>query len=356
MSNPNLRRTVARLTALAVAAGASAASAGTITLCADKEGDVRLPPSGQSCFRSETVLTFAACSDSDCTNLAGPQGPMGPAGPQGPQGSIGPSGLPGVAGPVGPIGPTGPIGPMGPAGAQGVPGLVGPQGPKGDAGPQGIAGAIGPVGPQGLAGAIGPVGPQGPAGTAGPQGEVGAAGPQGPIGPAGVAGPVGPVGPMGPSGPMGPLGPMGPPGPAGVADGAGGNVVANADSVFARHFIPANSLLPSTVASLDLTPGNWVIVGKAMATALAETTTAEATCAIVSGLGSGGTNLDYQAVAMTMGVHHTLAVAAPLTVVGSSDGHLELQCQSTDTVDGVIENAQIWAVQVGTLNATTQYP
>jgi len=334
MSNTNLRRTVARLTALAVAAGASAASAGTITLCADKEGDVRLPPSGQSCFRSETVLTFAACSDPGCTNLAGPQGPMGPAGPQGPQGDVGPSGLPGVAGPVGPIGPigpTGPNGPMGPAGAQGVPGLVGPQGPKGDAGPQGIAGLIGPIGPQG------------PAGAAGPQGEVGASGPQGPIGPTGVVGPVGPVGPMGP------------PGPAGDTGGAGGNVVANAESVFARHFILANAPLPSTVATLDLTPGNWVIVGKAMATALSETTTAEATCAIVSGLGTGGTNLDYQAVAMTMGVHHTLAVAAPLTVVGSSEGHLELQCQSTDTVDGVIENAQIWAVQVGTLNATAQY-
>jgi len=339
MANTNLRRALAPLTALAVAAAATAASAGTITLCADREGDVRLPPSGQSCGRSDTVLTFAACSDPDCTNLGGPPGPMGPAGPeglQGPAGVTGPVGPQGDVGPQGPQGDVGPIGPIGPAGRDGA------QGPKGDNGPQGVPGSVGPQGPQGLAGVAGPVGPQGP------------------TGPAGVAGPVGPQGPQGDVGPSGPpgvaglVGPMGPPGPAG-SDGAG-NVVANADSVFRRHFILANSPLPSTVASLDLTPGNWVIVGKAMATALSQTTTSEATCALVSGLGGGGTNLDYHAVAMTMGVHNTVTVAAPVSVVGSSDGHLELQCQSMDTVDGMIENVQLWAVQVGTLDSTVQYP
>jgi hypothetical protein len=148
---------------------------------------------------------------------------------------------------------------------------------------------------------------------------------------------------------------MGPPGPAGT--GGSGSVVANADSVFTRHFIPANSALPSTVASLDLTPGNWVIVGKANASALAATNSAEATCALVSGIGGGGTKLDYHAVAMNMNVHSTVTVAAPITVIGSSDGHIELQCQNTDTTaDGIIENAQVWAVQVGTLNSQAQYP
>ena len=307
MTNTNLLRALAPLTALAVAAGATAASAGTITLCASRDGgDVRLPPSGQSCGRYETVLTFAACSDPDCTNLGGPPGPMGPAGPQGlqgPAGVTGPVGPQGDVGPQGPQGDVGPIGPIGPAGRDGA------QGPKGDNGPQGVPGSVGPQGPQGDVG---------------------------PSGPPGVAGLVGPMGPAG-------------------SDGAG-NVVANADSVFRRHFILANSPLPSTVASLDLTPGNWVIVGKAMATALSQTTTSEATCALVSGLGGGGTNLDYHAVAMTMGVHNTVTVAAPVSVVGSSDGHLELQCQSMDAVDGIIENVQLWAVQVGTLNSTVQYP
>jgi len=327
MANTNLRRALTRFVALAAVAAASAVSAGTITLCADKEGDVRLPASGQSCGRDETPLTFAACSDSSCTNVTGPAGPMGPAGPQGPQGDIGPSGPAGVDGAVGPMGPIGPVGP------------VGAQGPKGDTGAQGIAGPVGPQGPAGVAGPVGPQGPEGIAGPIGPQGPQGDAGPQGVVGHTGAVGPVGPMGPQGPAG----------------ADGAG-NVVANADTVFARHFIPAGSPLPSTVAALDLTPGNWVIVGKAMATALSETTTSEATCALVSGLGSGGANLDYHAVAMTMGVHNTVAVAAPITVVGSSDGHIELQCQSMDTVDGMIENAQVWAVQVGTLNSTIKYP
>src|SRR5437868_2371533 len=224
MANTNLCRALARLTALAVVAGASAASAGTINLCADREGDVHLPPSGQSCGSSQTTLTFAACSDPNCTNLAGPPGPIGPAGPQGPQG------------------------------------------------------------------------------------------------------------------------------PAG--DGSGGNSVAYADSVFRTRFILANAPLPSTIATLDLPPGNWVIVGKAMASALSETTTSEAHCALVSGRGGATTNLDYQSVAMTLDVHHTVTVASPLTVSGTADGHLELQCQSVDTIDGIIENAQLWAVQVGTLNST----
>jgi len=150
------------------------------------------------------------------------------------------------------------------------------------------------------------------------------------------------------------MGPAGPQGPAGIATPGtvGGNVVAYADSVFKSHFIMASAPLPSTVATLDLTPGNWVIVGKAMASALSETTTSEANCALVSGLGGTGANLDYHAVAMTMGVHNTVTVAAPITVTNTSEGHVELQCQSIDTVDGLIENAQMWAVQVGTLNST----
>ncbi|MFL5409946.1 MAG: hypothetical protein ACJ79D_01125 [Myxococcales bacterium] len=278
-----------------------------------------LPSSQSSCGRGETLLTLALCSDPNCTNVAGPAGPPGPMGPAGPQGV-------GIQGPAGEAGPVGPMGPLGP---------VGPQGLKGDVGPQGPSGVAGPVGPQGPAGVAGPVGPQGP------QGDVGPSGPQG------VAGVVGSMGPMGPVGPQGPQGPAGD-----VTAAPGGNSVAYADTVFKSHFILANAPLPSTVATLDLTPGNWVIVGKAMASALSETTTSEANCALVSGISGAATNLDYHAVAMTVGVHNTVTVAAPLTVSGSSDGHLELQCQSIDTTDGLIENAQLWAVQVGTLNST----
>jgi len=214
------------------------------------------------------------------------------------------------------------MGPMGPAGAQGA---------KGDTGPQGIAGVAGPVGPMGATGPMGPQGPQGDAGLVGPQG------------------------PMGPAGPMGPVGPTGPAGTGGTATGAS-DVVAYADSVFTRHFLPAGSPLPSTVATLDLTPGSWVIVGKGMVSALEDNPGSEASCTLVSGIGGTAPSLDFHSVAMHIGVHNTLTVAAPFTVVGSSDGHLELQCQTLDTTDGMVENAQIWAVQVGTLNTTVAYP
>jgi hypothetical protein len=93
-------------------------------------------------------------------------------------------------------------------------------------------------------------------------------------------------------------------------------------------------------------------VGKAMATALDVANGSEATCALVSGT----KNLDYHAVAMNLNVHNTITVAAPFTVMDVLDGHLELQCQTMDNTPGMIENAQIWAVQVGTLNATASYP
>jgi len=126
-----------------------------------------------------------------------------------------------------------------------------------------------------------------------------------------------------------------------------------------RDWLAENDLvyfMVDTVATLDLNPGNWVIVGKGMVSAFAESPTAEASCTLVSGIGGSGPSLDHHSVAMHLGVHNTLTVAAPFTVEGSSDGHLELQCQTLDTTDGMVENAQIWAVQVGTLNTTVARP
>src|SRR5947199_852806 len=129
MANMNLRRTLARLTALLVVAGAGAASAGIVNLCANKDdGEVRLlSSSSQSCRAGETLLTLALCSDPDCTNLGGPAGPPGPVGPQGPSGPMGPAGPQGDLGATGPAGVAGPVGPVGPMGTEG------PQGLKGDA-------------------------------------------------------------------------------------------------------------------------------------------------------------------------------------------------------------------------------
>src|SRR5256885_919443 len=270
MRTSNLQRVLARLTAIAVTVGASAASASTMSVCVDRgNGEMRAVISNRFCHRDETFLTLAACTDSNCSDF---RGPAGPAGPQG------------AAGPVGAVGPKGDIGPVGPQGADGVAGPVGPMGPMG---PAGLQGAKGDTGPQGVAGVAGPTGPQGPAGA------------------------VGPIGPQGPPGLPGDVGPQG------VAGATGG-----------RGLVPA----------------------------LAEAPTAEASCTLVSGIGGTGPSLDYHSVAMHLNVHNTLTMAAPFTVVGSSDGHLELQCQTLDTTDGMVENAQIWAVQVGTLNTTVSHP
>jgi hypothetical protein len=231
---------------------------------------------------------------------------------------------------------------------------MGLTGPKGDTGAQGAAGVAGPVGPKGDIGATGTQGVAGVAGPVGPKGDTGATGSQGL---AGVAGPMGPQGPQGPQGVLGPMGAQGPQGPAGVSGGAGGgSVVAFSESVFKAKFINAGAPLATTVATLDLTPGSWVIVGKAMASAISETTSSsEANCALVSGIGSGA-NLDYHSVAMAFAVHNTITMAAPIKVTDFSNGHIELQCQSYDTTDGMIENAQMWAVQVSELTSAVQFP
>src|SRR5438128_11677755 len=109
MRTSNLRRTLARLTAIAAAAGASAASAGTLNVCVESgSGDMRVARSSRACHRDETFLTLAACTDTNCNDFRGPAGAQGPAG---------------AAGPVGPVGPQGDVGP---AGAQGVVGVAGP--------------------------------------------------------------------------------------------------------------------------------------------------------------------------------------------------------------------------------------
>ncbi|MFL5373424.1 MAG: hypothetical protein ACJ78T_05505, partial [Myxococcales bacterium] len=121
----NLRRELARLTALSVVAGSGAVSANTLNVCVKREGEMRVVRSSRWCHHDETFLTLAACTSGDCSDFrgpagaAGPQGAAGPIGPQGLQGDVGPQGPAGVAGPVGPIGPIGPLGPIGPVGPKG---------------------------------------------------------------------------------------------------------------------------------------------------------------------------------------------------------------------------------------------
>ena len=62
-------------------------------------GALRVVPSGTTCGKNETAISW---------NQTGPQGPVGPAGPQGAKGSQGATGAQGPQGPQGPQGATGP--------------------------------------------------------------------------------------------------------------------------------------------------------------------------------------------------------------------------------------------------------
>src|SRR4051812_16576912 len=134
----NLRRELARLTALSVVAGAGAVSANTLNVCVKREAEWRVVRGSVWSPHDETFLTLAACSSGDCSDFrgpagaAGPQGAAGPIGPQGLQGDVGPQGPAGVAGPGGPLRPLWPLRPPWPGGAEGG---AGAQGPPGGAGP-----------------------------------------------------------------------------------------------------------------------------------------------------------------------------------------------------------------------------
>lgn len=110
-----------------------ALSSGTVVLCVNRHGHVRVVPANYSCRSGETKVSGRS---------------MGIQGPQGPQGVAGPAGVQGPTGATGSSGLTGPAGPQGATGATGATGLTGPQG---DAGPAGATGAVGPVGPVGPA-------------------------------------------------------------------------------------------------------------------------------------------------------------------------------------------------------------
>jgi collagen type II alpha len=84
----------------------------------------------------------------------GPQGAAGVDGPPGAQGPQGQQGVQGLPGPAGPAGADGVPGPQGPQGVQGAVGAAGTSGPAGAQGVQGPPGAQGPQGPQGIPGPV----------------------------------------------------------------------------------------------------------------------------------------------------------------------------------------------------------
>jgi Collagen triple helix repeat (20 copies) len=119
------------------------------------------PSKGDRCHKNEVAIEF---------NREGPSGAAGAPGNTGPAGTTGTgaNGLKGDTGATGSQGPKGDKGDTGPtsaAGATGATGSQGPKGDKGDTGPTGAAGATGATGSQGPKGDTGATGPQGPAGV-----------------------------------------------------------------------------------------------------------------------------------------------------------------------------------------------
>jgi Collagen triple helix repeat (20 copies) len=131
----------------------------------------------------------------------------------------------------------------------------------------------------------------------GPQGPAGPPGPQGPPGPAGATGPAGPAGATGPAGPAGPAGPTGP------SDGfhtfAGGGIDFGATA--------------TSVVSLALPAGNWMIMGHAEMIAGAGLT--QGRCSVegdvLPNASDFSTNEPFRPV---VAFHGAVSLAAPTTV------------------------------------------
>ncbi len=71
----------------------------TIRACVQKSSEqVRFVGAGESCRKTETLVTWKASGEKGDTGPAGPQGLVGPAGPEGAPGEAGRDGLPGAPG------------------------------------------------------------------------------------------------------------------------------------------------------------------------------------------------------------------------------------------------------------------
>jgi hypothetical protein len=178
----------------------------------------------------------------------------------------GPSGAAGAPGNTGPAGTTG----TGANGLKGDTGATGSQGPKGD---KGDTGAIGAAGTTGATGSQGPKGDKGDTGATGAAGATGATGSQGPKGDTGATGAAGATGATGSQGPKGDTGATGPQGPAGIS------------SVQQVPFPGTPLTVPdtdTTVASLSLPAGNYLISVTGDAVAFTNAT-ASLTCSFTPG-------------------------------------------------------------------------
>lgn len=193
----------------------------------------------------------------------------------------------------------------------------------------------------------------GPAGATGPQGPAGETGAQGPTGPTGATGPQGPAGPIGATGPQGPtgaqglVGATGPQGPAGSAS----------SEVFARHqglgdargeiLVPRGGA--TTVATIELAPGNYV-VSASLYWYNDSATTGLAYCLLIVG-GRSAQSINTLAGGEATGQALTLATEVP----GAGASSVRFVCTNNGLGGNLkIETYSLWAMKVGSLTYPPQ--
>ncbi len=153
---------------------------------------------------------------------------------------------------------------------------------------------------------------------------------------------VGPTGPQGPAGPQGPQGPPGPQGPTGPSEAT--------TTSMANPTVMVGSPTQSLVTLLtNLASGNYVIIATAGLTNTASSALV-VDCGIV---GDRNTPLSESQVSLnaagSAGDTATIALSAAAPVTG---GAISLQCLPNNTGSININNANLTAIQVGSV--TTQ--
>jgi hypothetical protein len=187
----------------------------------------------------------------------------------------------------------------------------------------------------GRQGAQGPAGPQGAPGAAGAAGTAGTAGPAGPAGVAGATGPVGATGPQGPSGPQGIPGIQGEPGPVGPS-----SAMSNYTNTSGLRI----DTTKTTIDSLTLSAGSYVVMGATTVTNSAANE--NAVCTLDDSV-AGELDKRFTSTSTTTD-SGSLSLLAPLTTTGST---VKFDCTGGQTFTSVF-NTHLMAIKLGSVTGT----
>ena len=133
---------------------------------------------------------------------------------------------------------------------------------------------------------------------------------------------------------------QGPPGPPGTG-GSSSNDAFTATS-FSTVSLPTST--PTTIVTVAVPPGNYVVEAKAQLSHVGEGGATEIDCTVFADAAGG---IDSQRV--TVQGFTTTALSGPFS--STTGDTLELQCSTPDFLTGLVDSAQLVAVQVDNLNS-----